>query len=126
MKIEKDTYLKLLFKNGVWVEGVVVSWSDEESLLRTPDGSEVIIISPKENLMLIKKIQKRNPKSIKDQFDKLVDSPSDDINRVTKIADLKVMLNQAEKEIILEKSRSHTVSSDVRNVEYGNPGFFKK
>lgn len=126
MKIDKDTHVKLLFKNGVWVEGIVQSWSDNESILKTSDNSEIIILSPKENLMLIKKMQKKNPKLIKEQFEKLAESPSDDISRITKMADLKVMLNQAEKEIILEKSRSHTVSGDVRNVEYGNPGFFKK
>jgi hypothetical protein len=65
----KGQYVRALFYNGTQAEGFVVSWSDEESILTSKDGSLVAIIkNTKDDLMLLEvMLPRRQPSQIKPQ-----------------------------------------------------------
>ncbi len=53
--IPRDSLVKVYFKNGTVIEGVVLTWSDEKGLLRSPGCSNrMIIYNPAENVMMVK------------------------------------------------------------------------
>jgi hypothetical protein len=55
--IPKDSLVKVYFKNGTVIEGVVLTWNDKKGLLRSPGGSSrMIIYNPIENVMMVKLI----------------------------------------------------------------------
>lgn len=53
--IPKDSLVKVYFKNGTVIEGVVLTWNDKKGLLQSPDSqNRMIIYSPIENVMMVK------------------------------------------------------------------------
>lgn len=53
--VPKDSLVKIYFKNGTVIEGIVLTWSDKKGLLRSLSGdSRMIIYNPIENVMMIK------------------------------------------------------------------------
>lgn len=53
--IPKDSLVKIYFKNGTVIEGIVLTWSDKKGLLRSLAGdSRMLIYNPVENVMMIK------------------------------------------------------------------------
>lgn len=55
--IKKNSLIKIFFKNGASVEGVVVFWNDRKALLRSTEAdNKMIIYNPAENVLMIKLI----------------------------------------------------------------------
>lgn len=53
--IPKDSLVKIYFKNGTIIEGIVIVWSDKKGLLRSPGSqNRMIIYNPVDNVMMIK------------------------------------------------------------------------
>ena len=133
MNPEVNQYVKLIFRNGLQVEGHVVSWSDYKSVINYKN--EIItIMKTSEDILIIKTIL--NKTSAEDKA-KLIDKISE-INVVTaksvddikNLGALRVELAEIEKKDIIEKATSHEVSGIANNVYLEGldalPSIFKK
>jgi len=153
MKIEKGQCIKILFRNASAAEGIVESWENDDYVLKSFDGKSFLIVqSPKEDIMAIKvmtvyleddqdlkEIPKENLSIVGDAalrkdigeiitsvaLKQPVISESDEQNiRIKKLVDLRIAEAEAERKIISEKLKDHSIS-ETRNVEYGLPQFLK-
>lgn len=53
--IPKDSLVKVYLKNGLIIEGIVLAWNNQKGLLRSPEGSnQLIICNPIKNVIMIK------------------------------------------------------------------------
>lgn len=53
--IPKDSLIKVYFKNGTVIEGIVLTWSDKKGLLQSPGNqNRMIIYNPIKNVMMVK------------------------------------------------------------------------
>jgi hypothetical protein len=138
MKIEKGQYVECLLKNGWVISGVVEELdSSGLTLSRKDEKGKVIILRPSEEISVIKvffsgqeilKEKKSVPRPqpiVKSEIEETFDLPSDAPDRIKMLAELRQELNRREREDIVNRLRSHEVG-DVRKVEYGYPGLFKK
>lgn len=113
---------KILLKTGLWIDGVINSWTTSSAEITAESGSKLVILKPEDNVILIKY---DNKTKIKTEMSKAIEMPSDNPQRIQKIAELKIQMNEVEKESFLDKAKSHTVGN-ARNISYGQPRFFKK
>lgn len=64
--IPRDSLVRIYFKNGTIIEGIVLAWNDKKGLLRSPDCSNrMIIYSPAENVMMVKLVLSKEIESNK-------------------------------------------------------------
>jgi hypothetical protein len=126
---QKGQHIRCLLRNNLIIDGIVESWSDAKSVLRSLDDASVSIIQHSAQDIVVIKIILREPEKVKGdlsaQFTEQLAKPSDDEFRLKNMAELKTLLNEQEKKIIAEKLKDHHVG-DVKKVAYGQPGFFKK
>jgi hypothetical protein len=66
-----------------------------------------------------------NPEELQAEFEEVLEQPSSDPNRIKRLADLRIMMAEADRKIIEDKLKDHNIN-EVKKVEYGYPGFFKK
>lgn len=154
MTPKEGQHVKCILRNGAVAEGIVEEWYNNVVQLKSLDGESVLIIThPAEDIMLIKilldmpKIDlplvdevtdtisvetssgyrhvKEEISDLESKIQKANDLPSDDPTRLKTLAQLRVMKAEQEKKIISEKVRNH-YPNEVRKVDYGQPGFFKK
>lgn len=138
MKVEKGQYVECLLKNGWIISGVVEELDSSGLTLNIEDEKvKVIILRPSEEISVIKvffsgqellKEKKSMPRLqpvVKNEIEEAFDSPSDTPDRIKTLAELRQELNRREREDIANRLRSHEVG-DVKKVEYGYPGLFKK
>lgn len=126
---QKGNHIKCLMRNNLVLEGIVELWSNDQSILRSLDGTSVSIVQhPAQDIVVIKIILKE-PTQIKKElevkFEEEFNKPSDDDLRVKNMVELKTMLNEQEKKIVAEKLKSHHIG-EVKRTSYGQPGFFSK
>lgn len=136
--IQPRMYVKVFFHNGTQAEGIVESWSNEESVLVSESGdSHFIIFHTNKDLIGAKIInagqleeavprtqpppQKKFEETV-EEFQKVYAQPSGDDLRIKNLAQLKSLMNEQEKKIISEKLKEHTIS-EVRLPQYGLPSF---
>ena len=132
MLVKKDDRVKVVLRNSIQVDGIVESWSEQESVLLLEDGSgKMIITKTSEDVMLIKIIStptieelEEEKEELAERFDETYLEPSDDGLRLKKLADLRKELDQQDKKIISEKLKSHSIT-EVRPVRYESH-IFKK
>jgi hypothetical protein len=129
MKLEKEQRVKLLFKNGLSIEGFIDSWVEGNYILRSLDGESLLIIqSPDEDIMAVKVMLHMQP-AIKENPEKTAsqpeEPPSEQELRIRKLAELRLEAAAEERRIISSKLKDHHIG-DVRKVGYGLPGFLKK
>lgn len=128
--IEIGQHIKCIFHNGTLVEGIVESWTPEESVLKSLiDESRLIIPNTSRDIMFIKVVAPpENKKIVLPQIDQDIEEvrkePISDLKN-KRLADLKILKSKAEKDIVANKLKEHHVG-EVRKTEYGTPGFFKK
>lgn len=140
---EIGQHVKCLLRNNSLVEGIVKYWNTDRIELQSLDEKSILIIPhPEQDIMMIKILlenisdkensQKLNPPNhafysaeLEKQIQETYDLPSDDPRRIKTIAELKIMLAEQEKKIIVEKMKEHHLG-DVRKVQYGYPGLNKK
>jgi hypothetical protein len=106
----------VLFRNGYKVDGIVISWSDNKSVLKSLTGSSTIVIQKTSEDVMLLKISEA-----KEIFEEIKDKPIKQETDIKKLADLKIELNELEREEIKEKLSEHKPSG-LREVVYGIPG----
>ncbi len=126
-------YVKIIFRNATQVEGVVESWSDEATVLRSPDKKSVFIVQrTAEDVMAIKIILDYNGftslekklEETKQQFQAVYEQPSADDLRIKSMAQLKTAMIEQERKILAEKMKEHRPTGLRSNYEY--PGILQK
>jgi sRNA-binding regulator protein Hfq len=58
MKIKKNNTVKVFFLNGAVIEGTVISWTDQQSVLKTDSGAKILIYNTAQNVLMVKKNKK--------------------------------------------------------------------
>lgn len=132
--IEKGQYVKIVFKNSTQLEGIVESWSDQQSVIKSINGDSLMVIfNTSADVMAVKiilnfikpgELHSRLMKTAQ-EFEDVKQSPSTNEFRLQKLADLRKMLIEQEKQIINQQIREHTPSQTTK-VKYGIPNFNKK
>lgn len=126
---QKGQHIKCALRNNLIIDGIVESWSDAKSVLRSLDGTSVSIIQHSaQDIVVIKIILKESiqiKSELESKFEEVYQQPSDDELRLKSMGELKTLMIKQEKKIIADKIKDHHVS-DVKKVNYGQPGFFKK
>ncbi len=132
---QKGQHVRCVLSNNLIIEGIVDSWEDEKSVLKSLDGESVSIIqNTSRDVVLVKIILKEYKKPaerivIKNELEKKFDEekkkPIQDDLRLKNLAELKVLMIEQEKKIISEKLKDHHIS-DIKKASYGQPKFFKK
>jgi hypothetical protein len=110
-----DTVI-ICFKNSnIQLEGIVVSWTENESVLKTLSGKSTIVINKTlENVLFYKIIE------AKSQYSSLKDKPIKTEDDIKSLADYKIELNDLERAEIREKLTSHSIG-EARPISYGSP-----
>lgn len=141
---QKGQYVKVVFKNGTQMEGIVESWSDKKSVLLAEDKqSLMVIMSTAEDVLAFKIIlnylsleeAKRKLAETQEKFRQILQQPVKPEEIETQgltaiqikgknLAQLKSLMIEQEKKIIAEKIREHTLQ-DVRIPRYEQPRFHK-
>lgn len=126
---EQDQHVKCIFRNGTLVEGTVDSWSKDEAILTSLDGeSKLIITSPVADIMLIKIVLKTeskessekpklNPTELEQKFEEAYAQPSDNPDRIATMAELRIQLAEAERQITANKLKEWHIANP-NGVEY--------
>jgi hypothetical protein len=127
--------IKILFKTGISVEGIVQSWEPNNYLIKSLDNKSIFIIqNPSEDTLaivvsledFIKPEINLKESSILDVQLAEEDNKIYDPNlRTKKLAELYKESIMQEREIVANKFKSHSIGEN-KQVEYGLPGFFKK
>lgn len=123
-------HIKVIFKNGSQVEGIVSSWSSTQvRLISEDEASMLIIMNISEDALAVKitldnKKPEQKLQGLQEQFQEVYEQPSNNDLRLMSLAKLKTAMIEQEKKIVSEKIRDHT-PSQIQRVEYGNP-FIKK
>lgn len=133
---EKGQYIKCIFRNNAIIEGIVESWSDQRSVLKTSDEENLLIIQRTADDVMIVKIvlesQKVKPiknkiiakSNLEKEFSEVYEQPSDNDLRTKRLAELKIMMAEQEKKIITEKLKDHHCSG-IKSINYQYPSFIK-
>ncbi len=127
--IQKGQHVRCVLRNNLLLDGIVESWSDTISVIKSMDGLHSnIILNTIQDVMVVKIIHKQSIQAkteLDQQFDQAHSSPSSDDLRVKKMAELKTLLVEQEKKIIADKLKSHH-AGEVRKVNYELPRFYQK
>src|ERR1700722_84519 len=106
----------LYLRNGVQLEGVVVSWTDDKSVLQSPQGTSLIVIQKTlDDVMFFKITDARK------DFQKLIEKPEKQEDDIKKIAELKNEINELDRVELRDKLSSHSADG-MREIQYGLPG----
>lgn len=106
----------LFFRNGVQLEGEVLEWSDERTILKSPTGTTTIVVQKTLDDVMFYKFS-----NAKTEYEKLKEKPKKDQDDIKAIAELKNELNDLERAEIKDKLSSHTADG-IREVHYGLSG----
>jgi hypothetical protein len=131
-------HIKIFFKNGLIEEGIVDSWSDNSSTLKSLESNNILIVQNcKENIIAIKilvdVVREEVPKEVKQQqphqtiaSETVIDLPNKNYSlRVKKLAELHELKRKQE----LENVRQHLTtfeSKGLQQVTYGHPTRLQK
>lgn len=133
--IKSGQKIKVFFKDGLTAQGILLSWNDNEVLLKAEDSNNILhVLSPKENLRMvivfdkektIKPQQNISKSSVTEKLQSRQEIETDIKKQAASLADLKVLQIKEEKERINKKLRSFspTVSS---YGNYGKPKFIEQ
>lgn len=105
----------VFFRNGVQLEGEVISWSDDRSVLKSPTGASTIIIQKTLDDVMFYKFS-----NAKTEYEKLRDKPHKEEDDIKAIAALKNELNDLERAEARERLTSHKADG-MRETNYGLP-----
>ena len=125
-------HVRVLFRNGVSMDGIVEEWYGNYAQLKsTTDESTIIITNPTQDIMVIKILPDEDSEEKEPIF--IPDPPSEELEQVEaelhneldlrnkKLADLKIMANEAERQIIANKLKSHAPGGYVpHKPNYGS------
>lgn len=114
---QENQNIIIFLKNGIAgtirLEGIVISWSNKEAVLKSIAETTTIVIQNTSEDILYYKIL-----NTKKEFEELKVKPNKKPDDIKKIAELKVEMNEAEKDILLSKARSHEPTGQ-KEIKYG-------
>lgn len=149
MKLLPNQLVKVMFRNGASVEGIVDIW-DEDYVLRSIDGKSVLLIQdPVQDIMAVKiiledasitnetniethgnvakvkntsQLRDNRQQQLKEISKRLQDDavPTSMELRAKKLAELRLAAIAEEKRMVAEKLSNHTIG-EVKPVIYGLP-----
>lgn len=105
----------VIFRTGIQIEGEVISWSDNKSILKSLAGVSTIVIQKTLEDVLFFKYS-----NSKTDFNKLKEKHNKTQNDISELATLKNELNELEKAEIRDKLATHTIG-ETTPVHYGIP-----
>lgn len=132
----KNSHVKIFFKNNIQVEGYVESWSSNVCVLKSENNSLLVIQNLTDDVLMFIISETEKPKSeviqsfekekniIQEKFEETKTLKEPELQKIKKLAELKMLLNQQEKKIIQEKLKDHTISN-VKETIYGKPRFLQ-
>jgi len=133
--INKGNYVKCFLTNAALVEGVVEEYSNNLVKLLCDDKSYIIVNNPQQNIIFTKVSILEPKQDSAKEIEKLNDEFNLELSRVPaneeeqdiknmKLAQLKILLNKKEKEIIVNKLKQHS-PGEIKGVKYEQPRFKK-
>lgn len=132
-----NSHVKILLRNNTTVEGIVQEWGDTVKIQSLGGQNYMIILHPKEDIILIKVFLNNLPEEkvfsnseepqneLEQKFQHILEQPSDDPKRIQSLAELRVLLAKEDRQIIANKLKNHHVG-ETKKVKYGYPRFFSK
>jgi len=149
MLLLKNQHVKIIFKNSITIEGIVLQWDPEAEeykfVLKALEDNSLFIINNQEDIMIVKIIDnsvheniqevvqeglqkeeelQTNFEEIKEQIDEVYEQPRHDLGDIQNLANLRKKLAESERQLIANKLRQHHIK-DPKGVKYEH-GFFKK
>jgi hypothetical protein len=134
MEPQVGQFVKLIFRNGTLMEGIIQQWSKTRSVLKSESSEDILVILQTEQDLLAYKIVASyiSPKELphrlnqlEQQFEETRQQPSTDDLRLQSLAQLKVAMIQHEKKMVANQLKHHLPTQTISKVQYGNP-FSKK
>ena len=113
MKPLKGQEVHCFLIDKIQIQGIVIEWTDEISVLKSIGKTSLIVINNTIKNVIFYKILTSNLNEFKEKTIKTTDD-------IKSIAELKIELNNLEKEEIREKLNSHQ-PSEFKPVTYGLP-----
>jgi len=137
----KDQYVRIIFKNSTHAEGFVESWSGREAVLRSADGTSLLIIQdvaadimavkvyfdpPEKQSKIEEEIERKQ--EIEQDFEEVHKEPEiDQYAKARTLLELRKLQAEQDRKIVSEKLKDHTATqTNVTVPKYELPGFFKK
>jgi sRNA-binding regulator protein Hfq len=116
MNPQTNQSIIVFFRNGVRIDGKVLSWSDQKSVIKSSDATTIVIQKTLEDVMFYKIT------NAKTTYEKLAELPVKSRDDIEDIAALKIELNELEREEIAEKLNTHAADG-IRVVNYELPKY---
>ena len=116
MKPTQGNHITIVFKNSIKLDGEVVEWNDTNSILKTLEGINTIII-PDHSEILFYKFN-----SAAKDFEIVKSIPHKTEKDLMTLAELKKEKILIEQEQIRERMSSHEIK-EVKEINYGLPNF---
>jgi sRNA-binding regulator protein Hfq len=139
MKLLQNQLVKILFRNGTSVEGIVEVW-DPDYVLRSGDGKSLLIIQdPKQDIMAIKVILSEDHSKKPTDISEVEEVPEavpeetpeeckelDPIRlRAMRLAEIRREAAAADARLFKERLRSHEIT-ESKPIQYGYPSILTK
>lgn len=124
--------VKLIFRNGLVEEGVVVSWSDKTSVLKAFTSDVYLVINNTNQdiiaFKIFQDISQPKPQQIYDERPLEVKGPAarDPVLRAKNLAELRVLRGDEEKRRAREHLTTFHNKGSISSVQYGIPTRLKK
>jgi len=115
-----DQFVIAFLRANIQLEGVVVSWSNDQSVLQSQSGGSTIVIQKTLEDVLFYKIV-----NAKDKYSELIEKPNKQEDDIKQIAELKNEINELDRSALREKLSTH-VPGEMRKTNYGIPSFINK
>jgi len=124
--------IRAFFRNSTKIEGIVLQWSEEKSIIKSLDGTSILIIQKTaEDIMAIEIIlsppdseQNNFPKSstsLEEQFQQVYQQSNNNNSRLPRLVKLKTMINTQERQKLAAFLKAGKKAED----KYELPGFLK-
>lgn len=115
MTPERGQTISVVFRNGLQIDGEVLSWSDNKSVLKSLTGAATLVINKTLDDILYYKFS-----NVRIEFQELKNKPNKTQEDIKDLGSLKMELNELERLEIKEKLNSHS-NNNTREVSYGLP-----
>ena len=124
--------VKVFLKNDLCIDGVVKEWNKDNVILEK-NNKMLIIYHPTETILMVEiELIKSPPKEaptrqiqkvkLEEKFKEVKEQPPSNLKNKN-LAQLKNLLNEEERKELAEKLSTHTITNEVKPVDYGLPKF---
>ena len=115
MKPEKDQEVHCYLTGGIQLQGTVIEWTDNITTLQSIGKTSILVINKTiENVIYYRILTSSK------SFNEIKEKPIKTIDDIKTITELKVELNNLEREEIREKLNTH-IPNNARPITYGLP-----